>query len=632
MAAVSVPLRRAWIALIGLHLALLAYAFPLDAVFGGGPFGGADYQTHYQHTHTLLQARTELGHGWVYDPLLLAGHPSGLIFDVDNKLHFGWCAALVRLGVPLAVAFNLFAVLAGVLAPVMLWLAARLLAMPAAARATVFGLGVLVWNFDPTTRFCWGGGMISFALAAPLCVLLIALLQRLLLAGRRGHALAFVLLLPLALRLHVWSFAVLVVPLTGLYLGACRKVPVRTHLAVWTAAVLGLVVNLDWLLPALAHRELIVPSAALGQATPQFLLYDYLELLVDPRRTGFVIQRTLLRALVLLAGAATWWRWRTDRDPRSAAAGLTLAWMVGLTYFGALVPVVQATEPYRFAVPMVLGAAVLAGPYLVTAVAGLRGLTGAARAAVTLLLLLLVPRLYQQVVPFMPELNPAPPPTGPTARMLPSGRLGGVLDDFTAVRDWLMAQPDTGRVLVQFAPLGEYLRWASDRPVLGGFHDRRMIFQDADLFYFPTEDPRYDAEFAAYLERYNVAYVVMSHPTLPVLERRNDLLAPDGVQGGLHRVYRVRRTSGYFAAGSGEVTAGLNRIAVQKARPAPGTEELTLRFHHMDELRCRADGPAGPQTSGCRVERVEVPGDTAGFVRVVGEPTLPEQLVVELVY
>ncbi|MBA3545044.1 MAG: hypothetical protein H0T76_01030, partial [Nannocystis sp.] len=417
----SVPLRRAWIALIGLHLALLAYAFPLDVVFGDGPFGGADYQTHYQHTHTLLQARTELGQGWVYDPLLLAGHPSGLIFDVDNKLHFGWSAALVRLGVPLPIAFNLFAVLAGLLAPVMLWLAARLLAMPAVAQATVFGLGVLVWNFDPTTRFCWGGGMISFALAAPLCVLLIALLQRLLLDGRRGHALAFVLLLPLALRLHVWSFAVLVAPLTGLYLWACRKVPVRTHLAVWTAATLGLLVNLDWLLPALAHRELIVPSAALGQATPQFLLFDYLELLVDPRRTGFVIQRTLLRALALLAGAATWWRWRKDRDPRSGAAGLALAWLVGLTYFGALVPVVQATEPYRFAVPMVLWAAVLAGPWLVTAAAGLRGLTGAARGAVGVLLLLLGPRVYQQVLPFIPELNPAPPQTGPTARMLLSG-------------------------------------------------------------------------------------------------------------------------------------------------------------------------------------------------------------------
>ena len=69
--------------------------------------------------------------------------------------------------------------------------------------------------------------------------------------------------------------------------------------------------------------------------------------------------------------------------------------------------------------------------------------------------------------------------------------------------------------------------------------------------------------------------------------------------------------------------AGLNRIEVRQARPAAGSQALTLRFHYMDELRC---------SPGCRVERAEVEGDTAGFVRVVGEPTLPPEFVVELAY
>ena len=623
----SLPLRRAWVALIGLHLLLLAYAFPLGVVFGDTPLGGADYQTHYQHTHTLLQVRAELGEAWAYDPNLLAGHPSGLIFDVDNKVHFGWCAALVRLGVPLPIAFNLFAVLVGLLAPFVLGLAARLLGMAPAARATVFGLAVIVWNFDPTTRFCWGNGMLSFAAAALLCVLAVALLHRLLADGRLAHALAFPLLLTLALRTHVWSFVALVLPLTGLYLRACRGVPARTHLSVWTAAVLGLVCNLDWLLPALAHRELIVPSAWLGQATPDFLVYDLLEVLVDPETTGFVIQRTLARGLVLLAALATWWGWRRARDPRSGVGGLTLAWLIGLTYCGALVPMIAATEPYRFAVPMVLWATVLAGPWLVSAAAGLRGLPAAARGAVVVLGLLLVPRLYQQVMPVIPELDPVPRAATVMGRVSQSGRLTAVPADNEAVRDWLLAQPDTGRVLVQQAALGEYLRWAADRPILGGFHDRRMIFEDADLFYLPDEDARYDAGLGEYLERYNVAYVVMSVPYLPAIERRMDLLTPAGIQGGQHRVYRVKRPSGYFEAGSGRVSAELNRIAVTGARPAPGTQALTLRFHHMDELRCRASG-----SGECRVERAEVPGDRAGFVRVVGEPTLPEKFVLELVY
>jgi len=621
MPGVSVPLRQVWLALIGLHVVLLALALPVGVIFGDSPLGGPDYQTHYQHTHTLLQVHAEFGRAWAYDPNLLAGHPTGLIFDVDNKLHFGWTAGLVRLGVPLPVAFNLFTLLACALAPVSLWLAARLLRLEAAARLLVFGLGVLVWSFDPTSRFCWAGGMISFAFAAHVSAVVIAVMHRLLADGGRRFALALLVLLPLVLRMHVWSFGILVVPLTGMYLRAWRQIPVAGHVVVWAAAALGLLVNLDWLVPALAHSELIVPSARLGQATPQYLLWDYLELLVDPLRTGFVMQRTLLRALVVMAAVGTLWGWRGDA--RRFTGGLTLGWLLALTYAGALVPGVQATEPYRFAVPMVLWAAVLAGPWLVRATQGLRASKGAGRGAIVCLLLLALPRLYQQVVPYVPVLSPVPPPTGQAARSLPSASLEGVAQDFGAVAEWLKTQPDHGRVLVQYHPLGEYLRWASNWPILGGFYDRRMIFQDANLFYFEADDDRYRGGLAAYIERYNVSHVVMTYPYIAEVERRTDLFAPAGIQGGVHRVYTVRKRGSYFVEGSGEVQAGLNRIAVQQARPAPGTQALTLRFHFMDELRC---------APSCRVERAEVEGDTAGFVRVVGEPTLPDEFVVELAY
>ena len=621
MRRVSVPLRRVWLALIGLHVLLLAHALPVGVIFGDSPLGGPDYQTHYQHTHTLLQVQAEFGRAWAYDPNLLAGHPTGLIFDVDNKLHFGWTSALVRVGVPLPVAFNLFTLLACALAPVSLWLAARLLRLEAGARALAFGLGVLAWSFDPTARFCWAGGMISFAFAAHVSVVVIAVMHRLLVDGGRRFAVALLVLLPLVLRMHVWSFGILVVPLTGMYLRAWRQTPARRHVVVWAAAALGLLVNVDWLVPALEHRALIVPSARLGQATPPYLIFDYLELLVDPLRTGFVVQRTLLRALVVIAAVGTLWNWRGD--PRRFTGGLTLAWLLGLTYAGALVPGVQATEPYRFAVPMVLWATVLAGPWLLRAGEGLRGLHGAARGAVLGLLLLVLPRVYHQVVPYLPALSPGPAPTGHAARSLPSARLDGVSPDFAAVATWLEGQPKHGRVLVQYHPLGEYLRWASDWPILGGFYDRRMIFQDANLFYFESDDERYRGGLAAYLERYNVSHVVMTYPYIAEVERRTDLLESAGIQGGAHRVYTVRKRGSYFLNGAGEVEAGLNRIAVRAAGPAPGTQALTLRFHFMDELRC---APA------CRVERAEVAGDTAGFVRVVGEPTLPAEFVVELAY
>jgi hypothetical protein len=149
---------------------------------------------------------------------------------------------------------------------------------------------------------------------------------------------------------------------------------------------------------------------------------------------------------------------------------------------------VAATEPYRFAVPLTLWGCVLAGPWLIDGAGRLRGL---GRGLMVLLAVLLLPRVYQQVVPVVPEISPLAPPTGQAARNLPSARLGGVSEDFKAVTTWLEGQPDRGRVLVQYASLGEYLRWASDRQIIGGFHDRRQIFQEADLFYFTTDDARY---------------------------------------------------------------------------------------------------------------------------------------------
>lgn len=622
MAAVSAPLRRAWFALVVLHLALVAYAIPLATVFGDGPFGGPDYQTHFQHTHTLSRVIAEFGRAWAYDPDLLAGHPTGLIFDVDNKLHFGFTRGLHALGVPLHVAFNLFTLLSGLLAPVSLWLAARLLGLAPPARAVAFGLGTLVWHFDPTTRFCWGGGMVSFATAAHVSAVAVGLMYRLMREGAARFGVALMVVLPLVLRTHAWSFAILAVPLTGLYLRGWRAAAVRTHMFVWTAAALGLAANLDWLAPALVHRELIVPTARLGQATPDYILYDFLELLVDPLNTGFVAQRTFLRALVVVGAALALWGWRRERDERTMVGLLTLGWLIGLTYFGALVPGLNSTEPYRFAVPMTLWATVMASPWLCAAWQRVRGLPQAARGVVAVLGALLVVRVYQQVAPFLPFMTPGPAPTGQTASLLPAARLQGVSEETQAVATWLAGQPRTGRVLVQTHTIGEYLRWATDWPVLGGFPDRRMIFSDANLFYFPLDDERYDRGFAEYLARYNVAYVVMTYPYVASIERRTDLLASAGIVAGTHRVYRVKQTSGWFLSGGGKVEASLNRVHVRDATPAPGSQSVTLRYHWMNELRCSPD---------CTVERAEVAGDSAGFIKIVGAP-LPREFTVTLDY
>ncbi|MFY0540477.1 hypothetical protein [Nannocystis pusilla] len=392
------------------HAALVLNSIPLRVVFGAKPFGGPDYQTHFQHTHTLTRALAE-GRLWVYDPMMLAGYPAGLFFDVDNKAHFLFCTVLHRLGVPLATAFNLFTLVSAIAMPISLWLAARLLGVPAKAQAWSFGLGVLLWHFESLIRFFWGGGMISFATVSHLCVLVLALFWRQL-AGSpvRGGWAALLMLLPLALLTHVWSFAALAGPMIGLYLARARVLRLVDHVRVWALAALTVAINAYWLWPALTHMELMAPSHKLGQATPDFFFYDLLEVFVDPLTTGFVRQRTLVRTVAVLAAIGTLVAWRRARAPALRYAGGTLVWLFGLSYVGALLPLVPVTEPYRFAAPMACWAAVLAGPWLADNLtrktwsqvpASLRGLALG-------LLVLLAPRVYAQLATFLPGVDVSP--------------------------------------------------------------------------------------------------------------------------------------------------------------------------------------------------------------------------------
>lgn len=615
-----------------IHVGLVLQAIPLRVVFGGQPFSGPDYQTHFQHTHTLTRALAEGGRLWVYDPMLLAGYPAGLFFDVDNKAHFLFTTLLRWLGAPLPIGFNLFTLVSALMMPVSLWLAARLMGTTARAQAWTFGLGVLLWHFDSLIRFFWGGGMISFATATHLCVLVLALFYRELCGppARGGYA-ALLVLLPLSLLTHVWSFAALAGPMIGLYLVSARRLGAAKHARVWALAAVTVAVNAYWLWPALTHLELLAPSHKLGQATPDYVLYDALEIFVDPLTTGFVRQRTLVRCVAVLAALGTLLAWRRSREPRLRFGLGALGWLLGLGYFGALLPLAPATEPYRFVAPMVCWAAVLAGPWLAENLTrrtwsmipkGLRGLAIG-------VLVLLAPRVYAQLSTFIPGVDVAPmgflKSVIQEEQFFPSMRLMPISRDFEELAAWLRDQPDDGRVLVQYWAVGEYLRWATDRPILGGFPDRRTIHEQSNLFHYPDTDERYHDGLAEYLATYNVAYVIMAVPYVAAIERRLDLFEPRGIIGERYRAYRVRRPSGYVARGAAAVQAGLGRLEVSQARPEPGTEALELRFHWLRELECRSE-VAG---DNCRVEQAAVAGDETGFIRVVGAPRLPERFVVE---
>jgi hypothetical protein len=615
------------------HLGLVAYAAPPKVIFGSEPLMGVDYQTHFEQSRTVSEAITRWGKTWAYDPFLLAGQPAGLIFDVDNKAHSLFFHALTRLGLDQAPAFNLFALLTHLLAPLLIWLAARLLGTGFRPRTISLALAVLIWHFDSACHWYWWAGMCSFALASHLCVLIVVLFYLLLERGQARFWVPLLVLLPLALVVHVWSFAILSLPLIALYVRRWRRLGLAGHGRVLSLAAAAVLANAFWLWPALEHLHFISLSGRAGQGTPLTLLSDYLDLFVSVLMAGTIGTHTLFRFAALLGAFLTLARWRRDRDRRFFVGALALCWCLVMAYLFSLVPLLDQTEPYRFILPATLLAVLLSGPWWARVLTRgwVQALPPVGRAALVVLLVLLVPRAFRTVAYFIPHLVPEDP-----ARYLPRPNVAGPRalepveryigfrhdtppQDYKDLARYLVSNcTEQGRVLVEGWVTGEYLRWATDKQIIGGFPDRRMIHEAANIFRY-LEDPRHKGRaLADYLVRYNIRYVVVSHP-MPWIERRRDLLQPQRLVGP-HRIYRVRHLGSYFATGSGRVRASLNRLEVDDARPHPGTQALVLRYHYLHTLRC---------SPHCKLARVPLPDNPVGFIQVTGQPKLPRRFTIE---
>ena len=615
------------------HLGLVLLFCPPRVVFGERHLGAQDYQTHFQQTHTVKQVMERFGKTWAYDPNMLAGFPVGLFFDVDNKAHSLFSIGMTRLGLSLEQGYNLFTLVSCVLAPFCVLLAAWLLRMTRGAQVIALALGILLWHFDSGPRFAWSAGMISFGTVSYGHLLVLALFHRILEDGRWRLVAPAAAALALLLLIHVWAFTILVVPLIGMYLRRARRLGLAGHARVWCVACVALACNLYWLWPALHHLNLLSPSARLGQANPLYFWSDYLGIVVDPLTTGFIFQHTFFRFLAIIAAVVTLWQWRRGRDPRFFCGALGLGWLLGLTYVAALVPVLEHTEPYRFIAPSTFLAGLLAAPWLAETLSNLRWgrLSFTMRSLVLLLTILAASRGLREIIFYLPALVPgqraratAPGPPEATAKSSIGGgpfRLFGVVDAYADLAKHLRQScTEEGRILVQEWPVAEYLRAALDRPIIGGFPDRRTIHEDANLFMRHGDPRQLGRKLADYLVRYNVRYLVMAGPYNPILESRKELLEAPRL-AGLFRIYRVRHLGNYVVgSGQGKVKAELNRIEVTGARPRAGTQELVLRFHHLKTLTCRP---------GCKVVRSPVKGDRAGFIKVVGQPKLPSSFVVE---
>ena len=225
-------------------------------------------------------------------------------------------------------------------------------------------------------------------------------------------------------------------------------------------------------------------------------------MMVKPEATGGAIPFTFWRFVALAAALPALAVWRKRKDERFFYAALTLAWLFGTTYFAALIPGLRQTEPVRFVIPLALFAALVSADWLAEKVrfSTLRSWPRPAQAAVMALAVFLVPRVIAPVVYFMPELCP---PSAEIIEQWTRKTRGIGMQDLFQPATWKLRPifptemalatyvrnecSEPGRILVQNWGIGEFLYWSTDRPVIGGFPDRRLIHEAANLFHDPLD-------------------------------------------------------------------------------------------------------------------------------------------------
>ncbi len=608
---------RTWFAVA--VMAVLAMQVGLFLYFGGAmlfsdvPYGGLDFDTHITQAYRVVEGIEGWKRTWVYDVQLLAGVPNGVIFDADNK---GWSLVTYagkQLGLSQGMAFNAFILAAHAGVVPLIYLGSRLLRVGPWGSLLAAAFAVLYWNFDSWSHWCWYVGMIAYALASLVFVVPLGLFYRWSQERRPWQLVLTAITLALAHLVHPYSFFILAFPMLALYLRSASSLSWRGHAGVFGVVACVLVVNAYWLLDAARFWHYILDSSLFANTGPKSAVWDLLNILVEPAATGIIGKRAVYRTLALLGGgtmAVLWWR---RGDPRALPIGGGLAVLVFLGYVGGLTPLDQ-TQPYRNLLPAGFLGCMLTGALVEHAVThrvfarfskGARWTAGLLTVPLALLL------VHEGLYYFIEDLpEPAMLPHGERAQLSALGYPEHAPYDYgdwhvDPLAQWVRERDDgSGRFLVEGWSWGEQLAWKTDAQIMGGFIWRNLQHSWSNFFRRRPQGIAPPAEWQRYFDTYAVHWVIVTSPRHatpwwdhnPTIEKVADL--------GDFRAYKVLERTRLIEKGPGRVKASTNRIEVYGTDPSA---PVVLRYHWLETLRCLPE---------CSVERVKVPGDPVGFIRI----------------
>jgi hypothetical protein len=613
--------------LVFFALVLTLYFEPPDVILGPYPISGWDWQTHWQQCVRVYESWKGWGQTWSYDPHLLAGQITGAIFDADNKLYEVFFIAMVELGLPKHIAFNLFPWLVYLSVPPVFYASARLLGLARRTAIIALGIGLLLFFFDSFARYLSWVGMISWVYSGLFWILPFSLFYAFTEHKKARYLVVLAPVLAYAHMIHPYSFITLAPAMTYMYIRERKALSRAQHAGVWAVAIVTVLANSWWLYWSLRFWHYILDSGVLLDATPDFILYDFLGLTKEPEVTGLVGVRTSFRFTFAIAAGITLYRWRKAKDRRFVPFAIVGGVLFVVVYMGHWFWLARQVQPYRFLLPLMVLLIVPAAEYVESIVLHLRQakLDRTTWGFVALLAVVLVPRYVRDVLYFIPDLVPKmdrrhlakfPNTNGPPELSVPRWPEPLVYrkklkhpQPYSEFANYVNQTDDgNSRWLVEFWMLGEHLAAWTDAEIIGGFGLINLAHSDANLFRRVLDGKTELTREALneYFVQYNIKWVVISD-THPVLERQTDLLERVAVVEGA-KVYRVLTPlDGYVVDGPGTVKSSLNKLEVRGTNGG----NLTLRYHYHEMLKCRPN---------CTVKRVPANGDRVGFIGVEGAP------------
>jgi hypothetical protein len=610
------------VAIFSLHAFGLTCLFDvLAGLYNRDPIIDQDWGLHFHHLKSLEAFWQHDRSSWGYNPLFMAGYPSNTIQDLSIKFFEFLALALSLIALTPIQWFKISAFIAMAAVPWLMYFSARNLFGGEQIRNTAAVLATLLatiywWNSLPREMFFYG--MIGYSTAAYASILGVSLFYRLFRQQTSWSAvhLGWFLFAITILPLHVQSLIIFLPSIVGLLIA--RPKLIHRYVVLWTfaAAAISLALNLFWIMPAFTHRgddvsATIIEQLALFVSTdPLTLVKDYLAPMnFWSFRQSFWEKG--VRLMLLILGALGTIKLLRQGDKNLGI--LLVAALISLfliTYFGFLIPPLQAWQPLRFKVPFDLFLAVAA------AYAVADWLMADSRAS----------RLYAYTVPcllfaasvtFLINLVHTESQGKLRLRTL-------IRPEITEIARWVQQNtPDEARVLFEesgdetgFVYDGMYLssfiaHW-SGRELIGGpinlyndrhhfaeFHSGRLFGRDIQVF---TDD-----EIKRYFRLYNIGAVVAFHPaSLQRLRSIPGLITLDRRLGPVH-LMRVNQPADWFIQGQGQVMAKLNRLEVSTG----GATEVVLKYHWLHGL---VSNPAAT------IVPVKIYEDPIPFIKVVDPP------------